>query len=128
MNDFVAALKKYAVFTGRSRRREFWMFFLFTMLIAGGLMLVDALTGTYDKDRGFGLLSGLWSLATVIPYLAVGVRRLHDTGRTGWWWLISFVPLIGFVVLLVFFVQDGQPGSNAYGPNPKGVEGGTVAA
>lgn len=128
MNEFVAALKKYAVFSGRARRREFWLFLLFTLLIGVALVAIDGLTGTYNKDAGLGLLSGVWALGTFIPYLAVGVRRFHDTGRSGWWWLISLVPLVGSIVLLVFFVKDSEPGSNRYGPNPKGIEAGSTAA
>ena len=74
-----------------------------------------------NEESCIGLLSGVFSLATLIPTLAVSVRRLHDTGRSGWWLLLSLIPLIGAIVLLVFFVQDSAAGDNAHGPNPKAV-------
>jgi uncharacterized membrane protein YhaH (DUF805 family) len=119
MNWFLTVLKKYAVFSGRAQRAEFWYFVLFVMLITIALAIIDDLTGTLNPDTGLGLLGGLFSLATFIPYLAVGARRLHDTGRSAWWLLIGILPLIGAIVLIVFFVQDSAPGDNAYGPNPK---------
>lgn len=121
MNWFLLVLKKYAVFTGRSQRAEYWYFVLFLILISIGLAMIDGVTGTLDPETGIGLLGGLFSLATLIPSIAVGVRRLHDTGRSGWWLLIGFVPLIGGIILIIFFVQDSAPGENAYGPNPKAV-------
>ena len=119
MNWFLSALKKYAVFSGRAQRAEYWYFILFYILIFIGLSFIDGMTGSFSAEAGIGLLGGLYSLALLIPSLAVGVRRLHDTGRTGWWLLIGLIPLIGAIVLLVFFVQDSAPGENAYGANPK---------
>lgn len=119
MSWFVEALKKYAVFGGRSRRREYWFFVLFSSIIALALSAVDGLIGTFSSSAGIGLLSGIFSLAILVPSIAVIVRRLHDTDRSGWWFLISFVPLIGTIVLIVFAIQDSTPGSNRYGPNPK---------
>jgi uncharacterized membrane protein YhaH (DUF805 family) len=119
MSWFVAALKKYAVFGGRSRRKEYWYFVLFTSIITLALVIVDVVIGTYDPDFGLGLLSGIYSLAILLPSIAVSVRRLHDIDRTGWWFLISFIPFIGTLVLLVFATLDGTPGSNRCGPNPK---------
>jgi uncharacterized membrane protein YhaH (DUF805 family) len=127
MDWFLAALKKYAVFEGRARRRELWFFFLFVLIIEVVLNIVDRFTGTYSAEYGSGLLCGLFMLAVLIPSLAVGARRLHDTGRSGWWLLIGLVPLVGAIVLIVFYVMDSQPGTNQYGPNPKGV-GGAAAA
>jgi uncharacterized membrane protein YhaH (DUF805 family) len=74
------------------------------------------------------ILSGLFVLANILPALAVGVRRLHDTGRSGWWLLIALIPLVGVIVLIIFYVQDSQPGVNKYGPNPKGVVAGVTDA
>ncbi len=119
MSWFVAALKKYAVFGGRSRRREYWFFALFSTVIALVLALIDGALGTFDSSLGLGLLSGIYGVAILLPSIAVSVRRLHDIDRTGWWVLISLVPIIGAVVLLVFAVLDSTPGSNRYGPNPK---------
>jgi uncharacterized membrane protein YhaH (DUF805 family) len=119
MNWFLLALKKYAEFSGRSRRSEYWYFVLFYVLIYMGLALVDTLTGSFNAASGMGILSGIYSLGMLIPSIAVGIRRLHDTDRSGWWLLISFVPVIGAIVLIVFFFQDSQPGDNRFGPNPK---------
>ena len=119
MNWFVDVLKKYATFSGRARRKEYWMYFLIYFLISLVLMFVDGILSGGDLQSGTGLLSGLFALGTLLPGIAVGVRRLHDTGRAGWWLLVSFIPLIGSLVLLVFLVQDSQPGDNAWGPSPK---------
>jgi uncharacterized membrane protein YhaH (DUF805 family) len=121
MNWYVEVLKKYAVFGGRARRKEYWFFVLFNILIAIGLTMVDVLIGTFNPQLGFGVLYGLYALAVLIPGLAVSVRRLHDTSRSGWWLLIALVPIIGPIILLVFMVGDSTPGANQYGPNPKGV-------
>lgn len=120
MNWFLMGLRRYADFSGRSRRSEYWYFVLFVVLIEIALSIVDRMLGLYNSEGGYGWLSGLFVLAIFIPHLAVGARRLHDTGRTGWWLLIGLVPLIGAIVLIYFFVLDSQPGTNAWGPNPKG--------
>jgi uncharacterized membrane protein YhaH (DUF805 family) len=120
MNWYLEALRKYATFTGRARRKEFWFFQLFVLLIVMVLSLADRMLGMLDDETGFGPLSGLFSLAMFIPSLAVSVRRLHDTDRTGWWALLYFVPLLGFLVLLVFFILDGTRGTNRFGEDPKG--------
>jgi uncharacterized membrane protein YhaH (DUF805 family) len=127
MDWFVGALRKYAVFDGRARRREYWFFVLFAVIISAVLSIVDTMIGTMNWQSGYGILSGLFALAILIPSLAVGARRLHDTGRSGWWLLVGLIPFIGVIVLIVFFVLDSQPGTNAYGPNPKG-EGAAAAA
>jgi uncharacterized membrane protein YhaH (DUF805 family) len=114
MNWYLEVLKKYAVFDGRARRTEYWMFVLFSVIIAIVLGVVEGIVG------GPGVLGALYGLAVLVPSLAVGARRLHDTNRSGWWLLIGLVPVIGVIVLLVFMVADSQPGSNQYGPNPKG--------
>ena len=116
---YLEALKKYAVFGGRSRRKEYWYFVLFSLIVSLVLSAVDALLGTFSSSTNVGLLGGLYGLAIIIPTIAVSVRRLHDIDRTGWWVLISLVPVIGTIVLLVFAVLDGTPGQNRFGPNPK---------
>jgi uncharacterized membrane protein YhaH (DUF805 family) len=121
MNWYMEALRKYATFTGRARRKEFWFFQLFVLLIAFALAVVDRLFGVFDAESGLGMLSGLFSLAMFVPNLAVSVRRLHDTDRSGWWLLLCFLPIIGIIVLLVFFCLDGTRGTNRFGENPKGV-------
>ena len=115
MNWYFEVLKKYAVFGGRARRKEYWYFQLFYILIFIVIVIID------DVISGDGLLLIPYCLAMLIPQLAVCVRRLHDSGKSGWWILISFVPLVS-IVLLVFMVQDSQPGENQYGPNPKVAE------
>jgi uncharacterized membrane protein YhaH (DUF805 family) len=116
MNWFLDVVKKYAVFSGRARRKEYWMFVLFYIIFAIVLGIVDAILGSLGIP---GILGILYSLGLLIPSIAVTIRRLHDTDRTGWWFLIAFVPFIGAIVLLVFMVFDSTPGENQYGPNPK---------
>ncbi len=120
MHWYLEVLKKYATFEGRARRKEYWIFALINVVIAIVLGIIDGVIGLAG-ETGFGLLGTLYSLAVLIPSLAVAVRRLHDTNRSGWWLLIIFIPLIGALVLLVFMLLDSEPGSNQYGPNPKGV-------
>ncbi len=119
MHWYLEVLKKYAVFSGRARRKEYWLFVLFNVIIAFVLGAIDGAVGLADTESGLGLLSGLYTLAVIIPSLAVSVRRLHDTDHSGWWWLIVLVPIIGAIVLLIFMIRDGQPGHNRFGLNPK---------
>lgn len=120
MNWYLEAVKnKYAVFDGRAHRQEFWYFILFYFLIYLALSIVDQVTGTFSMETGAGLLSGIYALAMLVPSLAVGARRLHDTGRSGWWQLLMLIPILGGLILIFFFVLDSQPGDNQYGPNPK---------
>ncbi len=130
MNWYLKVLKKYAVFSGRARRKEFWMFMLFNFIIRCVLSFIEGMSGTDQSVLGFiegmsrsdqSVLGSLYSLAVLLPSLAVGVRRLHDTGRSGWWLLIGLVPTVGCFLLLAEFIDDSQPGENQYGPNPKGV-------
>jgi uncharacterized membrane protein YhaH (DUF805 family) len=120
MTWYTTVLKNYAGFGGRARRKEFWWFQLCQIVILLILFILDLRLGTTGSARpGLGVLSGLYALGTFIPALAVEVRRLHDTGRSGWWVLFGLVPLVGPIVLLVFLLQDSHPGENQYGPNPK---------
>lgn len=119
MNWYLEVLKKYAVFSGRARRKEYWFFVLFNIIISIVLAVIDGVTGSFSPEAGMGLLGGIYTLVVLIPGIAVSVRRLHDTERSGWWLLIALVPLIGAIVLLVFMVQDSKPGQNQYGANPK---------
>lgn len=121
MNWYLEVLKKYAVFDGRARRTELWMFFLFHLIAMVALTFVDRMLGLGNPDAGYGLLSGLYQLAVLLPAIGVSIRRLHDTGRSGWWLLIGLVPCLGALVLIFFYIQDSVPGPNEYGPNPKGV-------
>ena len=116
MNWYVKVLKQYADFSGRARRMEYWMFVLVNAIIGFVLYLPAIVTG----DQIWAILYYVYALAVLIPSLAVAVRRLHDTGRTGWWILIGLVPLVGLIVLLVFMFTDGEQGSNRYGQAPVG--------
>ena len=119
MNWYLAVLKNYAGFSGRARRKEYWMFVLFNMIFAIVAIVLDNVLGIAMEGIGYGPLYGLYLLAIIIPSIAVGVRRLHDIGKSGWMMLISFIPLIGGIWLFVLFVTDGNPGENEYGANPK---------
>ncbi|WP_137991322.1 DUF805 domain-containing protein [Streptomyces vilmorinianum] len=112
MNWYLDVLKKYAVFNGRARRKEFWMFTLFSVIVSIVLSIIDS-------ALGIQLLSLIYTLAVLIPTLAVSVRRLHDTGRSGWWILIGLIPLVGAIILIVFYATEGNQTDNAHGPNPK---------
>ncbi len=113
MNWYLDVLKKYAVFDGRARRKEYWMYTLFNTIIYIAVAILGFLLGAGDT------LIWIYALAVLLPGLGVTIRRLHDTDRSGWWVLISLVPFIGSIVLLVFLVLDGSPGQNQYGTNPK---------
>ncbi|WP_141502064.1 DUF805 domain-containing protein [Paenibacillus luteus] len=112
MEWYLKVIKNYVEFSGRARRTEYWMFILFNILASIVLSIIERIIGIEPA------LSGLYSLFILLPSLAVGVRRLHDTGRSGLWLLLSFIPLIGAIILLVFFCQDSED-NNQYGPNPK---------
>tara|TARA_R110002153_G_scaffold6556_17_gene30071 strand:- start:14081 stop:14419 length:339 start_codon:yes stop_codon:yes gene_type:complete len=107
---FIGALKKYADFTGRARRHEYWMFILIYMIINFVLAVL-----------GLNIISMIFGLALLVPSISIAARRLHDTGRTGWWQLIALIPLIGIIILIVFLVQDSHD-TNEYGVNPKSGE------
>lgn len=119
MNWYLEVLKKYAVFSGRARRKEYWYFVLFNIIISIILAVIDGATGTFNPAAGMGFLGLAYTLFVLVPGLAVSVRRLHDTDRSGWWLLISILPLIGGIVLLVFMVQDSTANENRFGANPK---------
>lgn len=121
MQWYLKVLRQYADFSGRARRTEFWMFVLFNVIAGVILNILDNALGlTYGPEGSTtGYLGAIYGLAVLIPSLAVGARRLHDTARTGWWLLIGFIPLVGAIILIVFWASDGQRGPNQYGPNPK---------
>lgn len=122
MNYYIDCMtKKYFCFEGRARRREFWMFYLFNFLAS---MLVNFVAGVLAGATGiaeFAYLGLIYTLAVILPGFGVFVRRMHDIGKSGWWWLIGLVPFVGGIILLVFWCLDSQPGENRYGPNPKGL-------
>jgi uncharacterized membrane protein YhaH (DUF805 family) len=112
-------LRKYADFSGRARRKEYWMFGLLVVIVSLVVGVIEGVMGLGGTVGTYGPLSLLFLAAILVPSLAVGARRLHDTGRSGWWLLIGLVPIIGSIVLLIFFVLDGNDGPNEYGPDPK---------
>ncbi len=121
---FTEAIKSgfdhYVEFSGRASRPAYWWWFLFAILVAIAANIIDAVIGS------FGVVSGLAGLALLLPGLSVSIRRLHDIDRTGWWVLIALIPIIGFIVLLIFYLQQGDAGENRYGPPP--AEGAASAA
>jgi uncharacterized membrane protein YhaH (DUF805 family) len=120
MNWFLRALhKKYATFSGRAQRAEYWFFVLFSTLLFLVFAIIDITIGTYSEKSEIGLFSGIGSIALFIPGFAVTVRRFHDIGRSGWWLATGLIPLIGAIILLVFTLLDSEAGENIYGPNPK---------
>lgn len=125
MDWYLKVLKNYVGFEGRARRKEYWMFTLFSVIVSIILAIVDAAMAS--SADSVGVLGLLYSLAVLLPSLAVSVRRLHDIDKSGWWLLIVLVPLIGAIVLLVFAVMEGTRGSNRFGPDPKSGEDGVPA-
>lgn len=116
MNYFLSCITtNYVGFSGRARRAEYWYYTLFVIIISIAVNLIDTAIMAADE---FGILSIVVTLALFLPGIAVGVRRLHDTGRSGWWMLLPLLPLIGSIVLLVFFVLRGTAGENKYGSDP----------
>ncbi len=113
MEWYLKALRQYADFEGRARRKEYWMFTLFNLIFAILAVVIDGLIGTG------AIIYLFYVLATIIPNLSVSVRRLHDVGKSGWMYLVALIPLVGFIWLLVLFTTDSQPGDNEYGQNPK---------
>lgn len=113
--DFMTAVKhvfaNYANFSGRARRSEYWWFYLFNMI-------VNVVAQTVDAAIGLPILTIIAFLALIVPGIAVGVRRMHDVGRSGWWLLILLVPLVGFILVIYWFVQRGTVGPNEYGSDP----------
>jgi uncharacterized membrane protein YhaH (DUF805 family) len=119
MQWYLKVLRQYADFEGRARRTEYWMFALFHVIIVIVLEVLDNLLGLAFMQGTAGWLTLLYTLALLLPALGVSIRRLHDTGRSGWWVLIGLVPLVGAIVLIVFLATEGNRGPNAYGPDPK---------
>lgn len=124
INYWLDCLKnKYANFDGRARRSEFWYYNLMNMIIIIALEIVIGVLVAITESPVIGMLLGLlvliFVLGTFIPSIAVMVRRLHDVGKSGWWYFISLIPIVGSIWLLVLFCTDSTPGDNEYGPNPK---------
>lgn len=120
MEAVQSCFSQYANFNGRARRKEYWCFFAFNVLVQSILTFIGGMI--FGQDSSYAsILTGIYSLVIFIPGLAVAWRRLHDTGRSGFYYLFNLIPLIGQIILIVFFCQDSQPGENIYGENPKGI-------
>jgi len=120
MDWYIKVIKQYADFSGRARRKEYWMFLLISTIISVILTIVESVIGGLGAS-GVGILSVIYGLAVLIPSFAVSIRRLHDTSHSGWWILVLLVPLIRLIVYFYYLVKDGDPGKNEYGDNPKNV-------
>ncbi|OTA20804.1 membrane protein [Xenorhabdus beddingii] len=114
MNWYLGVLKNYAEFSGRARRKEYWMFYLFNIIVCVALFIL----GTAIDDVAGFILIIIYGVLTLIPGLAVVVRRLHDTNHSGWWFLLTFVPL-GGLIILIFLCLEGTQGDNEYGADPR---------
>ena len=131
MKWYFKVLKQYAHFSGRARRKEYWMFILFYMIFGVVAMILDITLGTtfrptfnfygqpFEHELGYGWIYQIYVLATILPTLAVSIRRLHDIGKSGWNYLLAFIPLVGSIILIVWSCKDSQPGENKWGLNPK---------
>ena len=114
MNWFLKCFHEYVTFSGRARRKEYWMFWLFNFIVSFVIGLIEGLAGMEVQ-----FLSTLYSLAVLLPGISVSVRRLHDIEKSGWWLWIGVVPIVGAIVLLVFACLEGTKGPNRFGPDPK---------
>ena len=112
--------ENYANFEGRARRAEYWWYALGNFILLIIAMILDNVLGITMGQMGYGPIYALLALATFIPGLAVGIRRLHDVGKSGWWYFIVLIPIIGAIWLLILFFTEGEKGKNQYGADPKG--------
>ncbi len=125
MQWYIKVLTNYAEFKGRAHRTEYWMFVLVSMLVVIVLGIIESILGissVSEYGSNSGPIVALYNLAVLIPSIAVGVRRLHDTDKSGWWMLLILIPIIGWLLLLYYLVLDSQAESNQFGENPKGVQ------
>lgn len=120
MNWYYKVLRQYSDFNGRARRTEYWMFTLINTLITFIFLMLDSKLGfSFLEELPYGYLTFIYAFLVFLPSLAVTVRRLHDIGKSGWWYLVGLIPIIGGFWLLFLMVTDGVPQENKYGPNPK---------
>jgi len=120
MKWYLKVLKQYADFNGRARRTEYWMYILFNMIFAIIAAILDNILGLkFSSESPYGFIYMVYALSVFIPGLAVSVRRLHDVGKSGWFLLIAFIPIIGAIWLLILYFTEGDSGTNQYGLNPK---------
>ncbi len=119
-----SVFSNFATFSGRARRSEYWYWVLFTFIAGAVASIVDAVLHLHVYNANgvsVGPVAAIVALIVLIPSIAVTIRRLHDTGRSGWWWLLSAICGCGAIILFFFCLSDSQPGANQYGPNPKGM-------
>jgi uncharacterized membrane protein YhaH (DUF805 family) len=119
MQWYFGAFSKYAVFQGRARRSEYWFFMLFYFIGLFVLSFVDVMLGTFPDSASIGILGSIFAIGHFLPAISLQVRRLHDTGRSGWWSLLVLIPILGSLVLFVFMVGEGEYQANYWGANPK---------
>jgi len=119
MSWYIKCLKNYVGFSGRARRKELWMFVLFNIIFSAVAGIIDYII---FQDSNFKVIGTLYSLGVLLPSLAVSVRRLHDTNRVGWWIFLGLIPVVGTIILIVFYATNGQQGDNRFGPDPKASE------
>jgi uncharacterized membrane protein YhaH (DUF805 family) len=119
LNWYVEVLKKYAVFSGRAGRPEFWYFVLFNAIVAFALAILDVVLGTVSSGN-VGLFYSIYLLAVLLPCIGVGIRRLHDTNRSGWWLLIELIPIVG-LILIGWWIIESDAGPNQYGAGPSAI-------
>lgn len=124
MKWYLKCLKQYFDFSGRARRKEYWLFCLFNIIFAIILEIIDTVTGLTFSVNIFelGILGTSYALLLLIPGLAVCVRRLHDIGKSGWFYLIGLIPLVGAIIVLIWFCKEGEHKTNKWGPDPKNIE------
>lgn len=122
MNWYLKVLQHYGDFNGRARRTEYWMFVLFNIIFAIIAVSLDYLFGLAITNLGYGPIYMIYGLIVLLPGIAVGVRRLHDIGKSGWMLLVGLIPIIGGIWIFILMVTDSEPGPNEYGPNPKETE------
>ena len=119
MDHFIKCMtKKFAVFSGRASKREYWMFFLFVMISYAIAILIDYGTDTWDHQENIGLVSAILIFVFLVPYIAVTARRFHDINKSGWFLLISLIPVIGTIIILVMVIEKGTLGKNRFGEYP----------
>lgn len=118
MDWYFNVLKNYIGFSGRARRREYWMFILVNTILLGALSVIDKMLG-WQRAGGEGVLATLYSILVFLPWWAVQFRRLHDTDRSAWWLLLLLIPIVGWLAIIIFNCQHGTPGENRFGVDPK---------
>ncbi len=122
MEWYLKVLRHYGDFKGRARRKEYWMFFLFNILFGMAALMLDNVLGLHYEGAEYGPIYIGYGFGMIIPQIAVAVRRLHDIGKSGWWFLVIFIPFIGGIWLIFMLATNSQPGENQYGANPKGID------